>query len=123
QTLAGLVRTAVSARRPGLAEVSVSASVAGTFPALVSVVPAASVATPSAAEAYLARLAKVGEFFDRLGARQREAGRQGRTPTALGVRQAMAQLDGYLARPMSEDPFLSPQPGDGVDAQHWPAPP
>jgi uncharacterized protein (DUF885 family) len=119
QTLDWLLRAAVTARRHALSEVAVSASVAGIFPALVSVIPSASVATPSAAQAYLDRLAKVGEFFDRLGARQREAGRAGRTPTALGVRQSIAQLDGYLARPLTDDPFLSPQPGDGVDAQRW----
>jgi uncharacterized protein (DUF885 family) len=119
QTLAWLLRGAVTARRHGLTEVAVSASVAGVFPALVSVIPAASVATPSAAQAYLDRLAKLGEFFDRLGERQREAGRDGRTPTATGVRQAITQLDGYLARPVSDDPFLSPQPGDGVDAPRW----
>ena len=119
QTLAWLLRNAVSARRHGLAEVAVSASIAGIFPAFVSVLPAASVATSEAAEAYLTRLAKVGEFFDRLGARQRDAGRQGRTPTALGVRQAVAQLDEYLARPLTADPFLGPRPGDGVDPQRW----
>jgi uncharacterized protein (DUF885 family) len=112
QTLAWLLRGAVTARRHGLSEVAVSASVAGIFPAMVSVLPAASVATPSAAQAYLDRLAKVGEFFDRLGARQSDAGREGRTPTALGVRQAIAQLDGYLVRPLTDDPFLSPQPSD-----------
>jgi len=112
QTLAWLLRGAVTARRHGLSEVAVSASVAGIFPALVSIIPAASVGTPSAAQAYLDRLAKVGEFFDRLGARQSDAGRQGRTPTALGVSQAIAQLDGYLKRSLSDDPFLSPQPSD-----------
>jgi uncharacterized protein (DUF885 family) len=112
QTLAWLLRGAVTARRHGLSEVAVSASVAGIFPAMVSILPAASVATPSAAQAYLDRLARVGEFFDRLGARQSDAGRQGRTPTALGVSQAIAQLDGYLKRSLSDDPFLSPQPSD-----------
>jgi uncharacterized protein (DUF885 family) len=112
QTLAWLLRGAVTARRHGLSEVAVSASVAGIFPAMVSILPAASVATPSAAQAYLDRLARVGEYFDRLGARQSDAGRQGRTPTALGVSQAIAQLDGYLKRSLSDDPFLSPQPSD-----------
>jgi len=116
QTLAWLLRGAVTARRHGLSEVAVSASVAGIFPAMVSILPAASVATPSAAQAYLDRLARVGEFFDRLGARQSDAGRQGRTPTALGVSQAIAQLDGYLKRSLSDDPFLSPQP---TDAPGW----
>jgi len=116
QTLAWLLRGAVTARRHGLSEVAVSASVAGIFPAMVSILPTASVATPSAAQAYLDRLARVGEFFDRLGARQSDAGRQGRTPTALGVSQAIAQLDGYLKRSLSDDPFLSPQP---TDAPGW----
>jgi len=116
QTLAWLLRGAVTARRHGLSEVAVSASVAGIFPAMVSILPAASVATPSAAQAYLDRLARVGEFFDRLGARQSDAGRQGRTPTALGVSQAIAQLDGYLKRSLGDDPFLSPQP---TDAPGW----
>jgi uncharacterized protein (DUF885 family) len=103
QTLARLLRYEVEARRHGLAEVAISASVAGTFPNVFSIIP-----LTSEPQAYLARLGKVGEFFDRLGARHVHAAADGRFPTALGVRQAVEQLDAYLSGPLETDPLIRP---------------
>ncbi|HEX6871474.1 MAG TPA: DUF885 family protein, partial [Micromonosporaceae bacterium] len=119
QTLARLLRYELNARRYALSEVAISASVAGVFPAIVSSIPLASVGTVPAAQAYLARLGEVGEFFDRLGARHLQAVAAGRMPTELGVRQALAQLDAYLSAPPAADPLLAPTPGAGVDADRW----
>lgn len=119
QTLTRLLRYEQDARRYALGEVAVSASVGGVFPAVMSTIPLASVATGPAAQAYLSRLGMVGEFFDRLGARYVQAKADGRVPTELGVRQAIAQLDGYLATPLAADPLLAPRPGDGLDASRW----
>jgi uncharacterized protein (DUF885 family) len=44
---------------------------------------------------------------------------EGRYPTALGVRQAIAQLDGYLRTPLATDPLLRPSPGPDVDTGRW----
>ena len=105
--------------RFALHEVAVSASMMGAVPALVSLVPSASVADPPAAQAYLTRLGRLGGDLDALAARYRQAAADGRFPTALGVRQAAEQVDAYLATPLERDPLLSPTPGPGVDADAW----
>jgi uncharacterized protein (DUF885 family) len=86
----------------GLAEVAVTASIAGPLAMVVSAVPAAT----GSDEAYLARLAKLGGFFDGHAERYLEAAADGRFPTELGVRQAIAQVDAYLAAPVEQDPLL-----------------
>ena len=105
--------------RWGLHEVAVSATMMGAVPALVSLVPSASVADPPAAEAYLTRLGRLGGYLDALAQRYRQAVADGRFPTARGVGQAVDQLDGYLATPPERDPLLSPAPGPEVDAEAW----
>ncbi len=117
--LASKLRYEHDTLRWGLHEVAVSASMMGPLAALVSLVPSASVATPAGAEAYLTRLGRLGGFLDALAARHREAIADGRFPTALGVRQAVEQLDGYLATPLERDPLLKPAPGPDVDATAW----
>jgi len=119
QTLARLLRYERDARTHALAEVGVSASTFGAFPTVIGTVPTASVATPESAQAYLTRLADLGEYLDRVGARYVAAAGAGRHPTALGVQQAIDQLDGYLATPLSADPLLRPEPGTSVDAARW----
>jgi uncharacterized protein (DUF885 family) len=117
--LAELLAHSQDTLRYGLSEVAVSASVFGPLPRVLSAVPAVSVAEPPAAEAYLARLARLGGYFDGLRARHLAAKDDGRFPTALGVRQAIAQLDAYLASPVARDAFLSPSPGPETDATRW----
>jgi uncharacterized protein (DUF885 family) len=117
--LARLLRDEQETLRHGLAEFAVTATMTGPLAGVVSVVPAAPVTAPAAAEAYLTRLGRLGGFFDALGARHRQAAADGRLPTALGVAQAVAQLDGYLATPLARDPLLRPRPGPDVDADRW----
>jgi uncharacterized protein (DUF885 family) len=71
-------------------------------------VPGASLPDGAAVEGYLRRLAAMGGFFDAVGARYRQAARDGRRPTAVGVRQAVDQLRGHLARPSDADVFQRP---------------
>jgi uncharacterized protein (DUF885 family) len=117
--LASKLRYEQDTLRWALPEIAVSASMMGPLAALVSVVPSASVATPEAAEAYLIRLERLGRYLDALAERQQQAAADGRFPTARGVRQAIDQLDGYLATPIERDPLLRPVPGPGVDAVAW----
>jgi uncharacterized protein (DUF885 family) len=117
--LASKLRSEQDMLRWGLHEVAVSASMMGPLAALVSTVPSASVADPPAAEAYLARLGKLGGYIGALARRQREAAADGRFPTERGVQQAIAQLDGYLDTPLDRDPLLRPAPGPEVDAGAW----
>src|SRR5579863_5698323 len=48
-----------------------------------------------AADAYLQRLRGLAGYFDAVTRRYREASRDGRVPTQVGVRQAVEQLEGH----------------------------
>jgi len=100
--LGRLLRDEQQTLRGGVGEVAVTASIAGPLAQVVSTVPAGT----GSDEAYLARLEKLGGFFDRHVERYREAAADGRFPTELGVRQAIAQVDAYLATPVERDPLL-----------------
>jgi uncharacterized protein (DUF885 family) len=117
--LTRLLRDEQDALRAGLDEVAVTATMTGALPQVVSTVPAASVADPPAAQAYLTRLGRIGGYFDGWRQRHLQAKADGRYPTAIGVRQAIAQLDAYLATPLDRDPLLRPVPGPDVDERGW----
>jgi uncharacterized protein (DUF885 family) len=71
-------------------------------------VPAMTVTSPDAAERYLTRLSLIGATLDALGQRYLAEAADGRTPTAVGVAQSIAQLTGYLAVPVADDALLEP---------------
>lgn len=104
--LSRLLRDEQQTLRSGVAEVAVTASIAGPLAQVVSTVPAGT----GSDEEYLARLQKLGGFFDRHAERYRQAAADGRFPTELGVRQAIAQVDAYLATPVGRDPLLRQDP-------------
>ncbi|WP_432977019.1 DUF885 domain-containing protein [Dactylosporangium sp. CA-233914] len=87
--------------RDATSEVAVTASIAGPFAQAVSVVATA----PEPDAAYLARLEKVGGYFDAHAELYLQAAQDGRFPTALGVRQAAAQIDAYLSTAIERDVF------------------
>ncbi len=66
-------------------------------------VPATPLPDDAARQALLDRLAGLAAHFDALGARYLEAAAGGRVPTAVGVGQAVAQLENHLARPVESD--------------------
>ncbi|WP_432842191.1 DUF885 domain-containing protein [Dactylosporangium sp. CA-092794] len=99
--------------RDGVAEVAVTASGSGPLAQAVAAVPAAT----GSDEDYLTRLERLGGFFDRHAERYRQAARDGRFPTELGVRQAMGQADAYLATPVERDPFLQRRPASARAAE------
>lgn len=92
--LARLLRDEQETLRAGLDEVAVTATGRGPVAQVVSTVPAASVAGAPAAQAYLDRLRRVADYVDGWRRRYLDAKADGRYPTATGVRQAIAQLDG-----------------------------
>ncbi|MGH3681360.1 MAG: DUF885 family protein, partial [Natronosporangium sp.] len=104
--LARLLRDEQETLRHGLGEVTISATLMGALAGVLAVVPTVSLTGPAAAQAYLSRLGELGGYFDRLGERHRQAAADGRFPTALGVRQAIDQLDGYLGGSPERDPLL-----------------
>ncbi|HEY0932438.1 MAG TPA: DUF885 domain-containing protein, partial [Trebonia sp.] len=79
-------------------------------------VPAMTVTSPEVAERYLTRLSKIGATLDALGRRYLAEAADGRTPTAVGVGQSIAQLTGYLAIPAARDALLKPAPDPAVRA-------
>jgi uncharacterized protein (DUF885 family) len=106
-------RAMLAARWP---EVTVSATMAGLQTAVLGLVPKVTLATPAQADDYLERCRKLPGCLDQAGDRLRAGLAAGRTPPALGVRAAIAQLAAYLAGPPASDPLLSPVPPAGAGA-------
>jgi uncharacterized protein (DUF885 family) len=79
-------------------------------------VPAAVVDDSTSADAYLTRLGGLGGYFDALTERYREAKADARIPTAVGVHQAIDQLNGHLALPIDQDTLASPKVSDSIEA-------
>ena len=70
-------------------------------------VPAALIDDADAVGAYLQRLRGLAGYFDAVAGRYREARRDGRVPTQVGVRQAVEQLEGHLGKDIAADTLLS----------------
>jgi uncharacterized protein (DUF885 family) len=86
----------------GMIEVGVTAGGTGPLAMVVSTVPAST----GTDEEYAARLEKLPGYFDAYAERYVQAVRDGRFPTAIGVRQAIEQADAYLSTPRRDDPLL-----------------
>jgi uncharacterized protein (DUF885 family) len=78
-------------------------------------VPTALIEDDGDAGAYLQRLGGLTAYFDAIAGRYREASRDGRVPTQVGVRQAIEQLEGHLAKDIAADTLLSVSLPDRVD--------
>ncbi|TDC53264.1 DUF885 domain-containing protein [Jiangella ureilytica] len=89
-------------------EVAVTGSIAGAQSLVLSTVPAVRLADGVAVDAYLHRLGGLAGYFDTLVERYLEAAASGRVPTALGVRQAVGQVDAYLELSLDDDPLARP---------------
>jgi uncharacterized protein (DUF885 family) len=114
--LIGDQRAELSAR---LSEVAVTATTTGVQTRLFAVVPRAPLTDAGRAQDYLERCRKLGGYLDGVLERHRAAKAEGRFPPARGARQTVAQLDGYLATDLREDPLLRPEPPAEVDAAAW----
>ncbi len=78
-------------------------------------VPAALLDDAGAADAYLQRLRGLAGYFDAVTRRYREASRDGRVPTQVGVRQAVEQLEGHLGKDITADTLVSVSLPDRLD--------
>jgi uncharacterized protein (DUF885 family) len=78
-------------------------------------VPAAGVNDEASAEAYLTRLAGLGNYFDAITSRYAEANRERRHSTRAGIARAIDQLRGHLELSIDDDTLANPTIGPGVD--------
>jgi uncharacterized protein (DUF885 family) len=78
-------------------------------------IPTALLQDAAAVDAYVERLSGLGTYFDAIGERYREATAEGRTSTAVGVRQAIEQLEGHLASDPASHRLQPPSLPDDVD--------
>ena len=79
---------------------------------LFQAVPAMTTTGADGGDRYLSRLAAAGGMLAALGQRYLVEARDGRVPTARGVRHAVEQLEGYLALPLEQDALLKPTEAD-----------
>ncbi len=95
--------------RSRLAEFDVSPST-GLQVQYLQVIGQLPITEPEHAEAIVAKLAKLGSVFEQAVFRLRQGLAMERTPPAIAVDKAVAQIDAYLASPLETDPFavLSP---------------
>lgn len=70
-------------------------------------VPTAPLTDRAQVAGYIQRLSGLGEYFDAIQRRFREASAEGRASTRSGVLQALDQLEGHLAQPLASDALVS----------------
>jgi uncharacterized protein (DUF885 family) len=115
-TLAHLAEAARSDLEDGLWEANAAAA-GYVAPAAIAFqsVPTAVLDDALAVRSYLDRMRQLGGYFDRVARRYRQAAVDGRTSTQVGLRQAIDQLAGHLAKDIAADPFVSVALPDGLD--------
>ena len=102
--LAQLAWGARSDLEQGLWEANASAAAYASPQAMVfQSVPTALLTDGGAVEGYLQRLRALSAYFDAVTARYRQAARDGRPSTEVGVRQAIGQLTGHLGQDIAAD--------------------
>ncbi|MGA8207570.1 MAG: DUF885 domain-containing protein [Candidatus Dormiibacterota bacterium] len=80
---------------------------------LFQAMPTAPLSDAAAVDGYLRRLSGLGQYFDAVGQRYRQASAEGRVSTRSGVLQAIDQVERHLAQSLTEDSLVSPElPGD-----------
>jgi uncharacterized protein (DUF885 family) len=78
------------------------------------------VPSPDVAEAMVAKLRAIGQWYVDLAERQREGRSLDRVSPEFAVSGTIAQIEKALAVPADEDPLLGTQPlPDGVDVESW----
>jgi uncharacterized protein (DUF885 family) len=103
-----------------LAEVSVDPSW-GPQVSLPVTLPKLGLPTADVADAMPARLRGIARLFHDLGERHREGKAHGRLPVRVLVEQTIAQLDGWLARRIDQDPLLVAPSLAVADPERWTA--
>src|SRR5271165_5744642 len=115
-TLAHLAQAARSDLEHGSWEANASAA-GYVSPAAMAFqsVPTAVLDDGAACRGYVARLRGLAAYFDRVADRYRQAAADGRVSTQVGLRQAIDQIEGHLAKDLAADPFVGVALPDGLD--------
>jgi uncharacterized protein (DUF885 family) len=102
-----------------LAEFGVS-PISGPQAMLPVWIPKLSLPSAAVAEAMTSKFRGIAAMFRALGDRHREGLVRDRTPADFAVRQTIAQLDAWLARPLADDPLLGVAEATGIaDRDAW----
>ena len=88
----------------------------GTLFQLASVTAPADAA---AADDYVTRCTRLGQYLDACAQRLREGAEAGRTPVRALVDRTLSMVDGYLATPVEQDPLLAVPAPAGSDERAW----
>lgn len=100
----------------GLWEANASAAAYASPQAMLfQAMPTAPLSDAAAVDGYLQRLSGLGEYFDAVRQRYRQASAEGRVSTRSGVLQAIDQLERHLAQNLAEDTLVSPELPEDVD--------
>jgi uncharacterized protein (DUF885 family) len=116
--LADLAAAARTDLEDGLWEANASAAGYVSPQAMVfQAVPTALLADGAAVDGYLHRLGLLGDVFVAIAERYRQAKADGRFPTAVGVRQAIEQLEGHLGTAIDADGLVAVPLPEDVDGE------
>lgn len=118
--LGRLVRDQSAVIESRLGEVALSRTISGPVTSMLSSLPRQSLDSEQRSRDYLVRLGKLGDYFDAVLDRYRQAGAEGRHQTRGGVLGVMEQVADYLATDIERDVLAAPDPS-GVDVDEWKA--
>ncbi len=91
----------------------------GVHADLLTTAPQINAPTPEGAAALGERHRQIGTYLDQATERFRAGPESGRAPARVNIERSLNQLDGYLASPVDDDPFVTlsgPEGWDGTDA-------
>jgi uncharacterized protein (DUF885 family) len=94
----------------------------GAHADLLQIAPQTRAADAATAEMLVERYRQAGRFLDQAADRFRSGLAKGRNPAAINVERSLNQVDGYLASPLDDDPFVHlppPQDPEGWDEEAW----
>jgi len=109
-TLRFELRSDIEALDSAEAEYTVAPTFRSPHAKLLESIPNLTLSSPADAEALLVRYGKVAGYLAQAEQRLLDGVAAGRTPPAQAVTATIRQLDEYLARPLADDPLLTPTP-------------
>jgi uncharacterized protein (DUF885 family) len=89
----------------------------GIHAGLLTLAPQINAPTPESARALVERHRQIDRLLDGAVERFRDGLAAGRTPARLAIDRSLNQLDGYLASPLDDDPFVALPGPDGWDGE------